>query len=49
MEKNEELLKRIREVSDGAGLPRMEKKDYVIAMIFAGVCLLGIILGGVFL
>lgn len=44
-----ELSKRIDEVSDSNDIPRMRSKDMVIAAVFAAVCLIGVILGGIFL
>ena len=44
-----ELERRIDEVSKNSDIPRMTKKDYIIAAVFAVVCLLGVILGGIFL
>ncbi len=44
-----ELERRIDEVSNNSDIPRMGKKDFIIAAIFALVCLAGVILGGIFL
>ena len=50
MNNNEELERRIEAVRKGsAEIPRMQKKDYIVAMVFAGVCLIAIILGGILL
>ena len=44
-----ELERRIDEVSDNSDIPRMGKKDFIIAAVFALICLAGVILGGIFL
>ena len=49
MEDEKELERRIEEVRKGIDIPRMQKKDYIIAMVFAGVCLIAVVLGGIFL
>ena len=44
-----ELERRIEEVEKETGIPGMTKKDYIVAVVFAGICLLGVILGGLVL
>ncbi|MCR5804683.1 MAG: hypothetical protein K6G47_10510 [Clostridia bacterium] len=44
-----ELERRIDEVSNNSDIPRMGKKDFIIAAVFALICLAGVILGGIFL
>lgn len=59
--KNEELEERIEFLEENVikddiddrgirtGIPVMEKKDYIVTGIFAGICLILIIIGGIFL
>ena len=50
MDDNKELENRIEAVRKGTDeIPRMTKKDYAGALIFAGICLIIVILGGIFL
>ncbi|MCR5593697.1 MAG: hypothetical protein K6F79_08145 [Saccharofermentans sp.] len=48
-DQNAELERRIREAERNLDIPRMTKKDYIVAMVFAGVCLVAVILGGILL
>ncbi len=47
MSYEEELENRIEEVmrEDCERIPAMRKKDYIVAAVFAGICLIGIVLG----